>query len=216
MNPIFRDFFNDIKPIKMREQLVGISGAFRTEDDVLEYSFADTVKMAGHVCPTVSGAYVSCQKALEKLYPDEIPVRGDIAVTVYGAPDDGVYGVIGQVFSFVTGAAPNTGFKGLGTRFKRKDLLKFKDERIDPSAMCFEFRRLDNKKAVLVKFYSHKIPYPREKEARIGELIQKVVWDGATGAEKKEFQELWTDKVKTIVLDNKDIDKWMKVESVIQ
>lgn len=215
MADIFRDFFGEIKPVRMKDPLAEILGAFRTEDVVLEYSFADVIKMAGHACPTVSGAYVSCQKALEKLYPGEIPVRGDIAVTVYGAPDDGVYGVIGQVFSFITGAAPNTGFKGLGTRFKRKDLLKFKEESLDPLAMCFEFRRLDNKKAVLVKFYSHKMPYPREKEARMGELIQKVVWDGATDAEKKEFQDLWTDKVNTIVLDNKDIEKWLKIDLVI-
>ena len=62
-------------------------------------------------------------------------------VTVYGEPDEGVYGVMAQVFGFLTGAAPVTGFRGLGHRFKRKDLLKFNPEKIAPEAMCFEFRR---------------------------------------------------------------------------
>ncbi len=59
-------------------------------------------------------------------------------------PDEGVYGVIGQVFSFLTGAASTSGFKGLAQKFIRRDLLKFSSEKIDPEAMCFEFKRLDN------------------------------------------------------------------------
>ena len=168
--------------------------------------------MAGHACPTVSGAYLSCQKALEKLYPDEIPVRGQISVTVYGEPDEGVYGVMAQVFSFLTGAAAATGFRGLGPKFKRKDLLKFNPEKIDPQAMCFEFRRLDNGQAVLVRFYPQRIPFPPEKAKRLGELLEKVIWEAATDEEKAEFQELWLEKVKDMLLERKEIDRWLKVE----
>src|SRR3989304_9193622 len=109
---------------------------------------------------------------MEHLYPDRIPVRGAIAVTVFGEPDEGVYGVMAQVMSFITGAAPATGFKGLGTRFKRKDLLIFKPEKIDPEAMCFEFRRLDTGRAVLVRYYPGRGPFPEDKSLRMGGLIK--------------------------------------------
>ena len=115
MSDEFRDFFYTIDPIKLREPLAETLGAFKAGEGILEYSFIETVKMAGHACPTVSGAYLCCQEALNLLYPGEIPVRGNIEITIYGEPDEGVYGVMGQVFSFVTGAAPISGFKGLSS-----------------------------------------------------------------------------------------------------
>ncbi len=121
MNDSFRDCFKQVKPIRFREPLAATLGAFAGETAIIDYSFIDAVKMAGHACPTVSAAYLCCQAALEKLYGDTIPVRGEIAVTVYGEPDEGVYGVMAQVFSLLTGAAAATGFKGLGPKFKRKD-----------------------------------------------------------------------------------------------
>src|SRR3990172_11878575 len=154
----FRDFFQEVRPIRLQEPLAETLGALQGEGTALTYTFMDVIKLAGHACPTVAGAYLSCQKALEGLYPGEIPVRGDIAVTVYGEPDEGVYGVMAQVFAFVTGAAPETGFQGLGTRFKRKDLLRFNPRKPDPEAMCFEFRRADRQKTLLVKYYPKLVP----------------------------------------------------------
>jgi len=212
MSDIFRDFFTEVKPIKFKEPLAETLGAFKEEAVVLEYTFIDVVKMAGHACPTIAGAYLCCQKALEKLHPDEIPIRGEISITVYGDPDEGVYGVMGQVFSFLTGAAPTTGFRGLGYKFKRKDLLRFTPEKIDPEAICFEFRRLDDGKAVLVKFYPGEVPFPEEKGKRSGELLEKVIWEAAKEGERKEFQELWMEKVKDMLLGRKEIDRWLKLE----
>jgi hypothetical protein len=212
MNDVFVDFLQEVDPIKFREPLAETLGAINEKEAVLEYTFIDVVKMAGHACPTVAGAYLSCQKALEKLYPHEIPVRGNISVTVYGESDEGVYGVMSQVFSLLTGAASVTGFKGLGHKFKRKDLLKFTLEKIDPQAMCFEFKRLDSGKAVLVKFYSQQIPFPEDKAKRLGELLERVLWEAAKEAEKKEFQALWMEKVKDMLLDRKGIDRWLKIE----
>jgi hypothetical protein len=178
---------------------------------VLDYSFIDAVKMAGHACPTVAGAYLVCRKAIEALYPDEIPVRGDVAITVFGEADEGVYGVMGQVFTFLTGAAPASGFRGLGPKFNRKNLLKFVPKKIDLQAMCFEFGRLDTGRTVLVKFYPQQIPFSTEKGMRMGQLMEKVLWEADSGDEKKEFQELWTGKVRDM-LEAKNIDKWLKVE----
>lgn len=208
MNEVFRDFLKEVKPIKFREPLAEMLGAFKEDGSILDYTFIGAVKMAGHACPTVAGAYLVCQTALEKLYPDSVPVRGEIEITVYGEQDEGVYGVMGQVFSFLTGAAPATGFKGLGYKFKRKDLLKFNPEKIDPGAMCFGFKRIDNGKSVLVKFYPRKVPFTEDK----GELMEKVLWDAAKPQERKEFQDLWMEKVKTMVLDRKEINKWLVIE----
>jgi len=212
MSDIFRDFLKEVRPIKIREPLAETLGAFEVENTALEYNFVDVVKMAGHACPTVAGAYLSCQKALERLYPDEIPVRGEISVTVYGEPDEGVYGVMAQVFSYLTGAASATGFRGLGHRFRRKDLLKYNPDKIDSQAMCFEFSRLDNGRTVLVKFYPQQIPFPEEKAKRLAGLLEKVIWEAAREEERKEFQELWTDKVKGMLLEEKGIDRWLKIE----
>ncbi len=212
MSDIFRDFLKEVKPIKFKEPLAETLGVFKEDGATLEYTFVDAVKMAGHACPTVAGAYLSCQKALERLYLDEIPVRGEISVTVYGEPDEGVYGVMAQVFSFLTGAAPATGFRGLGHKFKRKDLLRFIPDKIDPQAMCFEFRRLDNGKAVLVKFYPQQIPFSAEKAKQLAELLEKVIWEAAKKEERKEFQELWMGRVRDMLLEEKGIDRWLKVE----
>ena len=207
---VFRDFFNDVKPIRLREPLAEALGAFKEKDAVVEYSFSDTVKMAGHACPTVASAYIACNKALEKLYPDSVPVRGDVSITVYGEPDETVYGVMSQVFSFITGAAWITGFRGLGHKFRRKDLLRFSTEKAKEEAMRFKFERTDNNKSVEVRLYHDKIPFSHEKAERLGELLEKVLWDAAKESEVKEFQNLWMEKVKAIT-DEKEINNWLKI-----
>jgi hypothetical protein len=116
---------------------------------------------------------------------------------------------MGQVFSFLTGAASITGFRGLGHKYRRKDLLRFEPRKLDPEAMCFEFRRLDNDTGILVKFYPRKVPFPPEKERRLGELLEKVIWEAAKEEERKEFQDLWMEKIRTMVLDRKDIQEWI-------
>ena len=212
MSDTFRDFLKEVRPILFKEPLAETLGAVKGEGATLEYTFVDVVKMAGHACPTVAGAYLSCQKALERLYLDRTPVRGEISITVYGEQDEGVYGVTAQIFSFLTGAAPATGFRGLGHKFKRKDLLRFIPDKIDPQAMCFEFRRLDNGKAVLVKFYPQRIPFSIEKTKQLANLLEKVIWEAAKENERKEFQELWMEKVRDMLLERKGIDRWLKLE----
>jgi hypothetical protein len=198
--------------IRLKEPLAQILGAFKEKDAVLEYRYTDVVKLAGHSCPTVTGAWLCCLYALKSLYPDEIPVRGEISITVYGEPDEGVYGVMSQVFGFITGAATMTGFKGLGTRFKRKDLLVFSNEKPDPQALCFRFTREDNGRTVLVKFYPWLIPLPQEKAKRTAELMENVISGGASVQESGEFQDLWMEKIQLMLVERKEIEDWLKVE----
>lgn len=209
----FRSFISKVEPVRMKEPLAAALGAFEDEEAaVLEYTYLDTIKAAGHACPTVTGAWLCCTEALKKLYPDSVPVRGEISVTVYGAPDEGVNGVMGQVYSYITGAAPETGFKGLGPKFRRKGLLTYSDEEVDPQAACFEFGRTDTGKTVLVKFYPWLIPFEPEKGQRVGELIEKVVIGSASPAERREFQDLWMEKIEGMVVERREIDSWLKVE----
>jgi hypothetical protein len=212
----FRSFFGEAEAIVLREPLAETLGAFSPEEGAaagtFTYTFADLVKLAGHACPTMAGSWLVCQSALRALYAEETPVRGEIAITVYGGPEEGTYGVMAQAFGLLTGAAPSTGFKGLGPRFKRKDLLSFSREKPDPQAMCFEFRRTDTGRAVLVRFSPRQIPFPQEKARRLGELMEKVVWEAARPAETTEFRELWMEKVRGMLVDRREIAAWLSVE----
>lgn len=210
---VFRKFIREAGPIRLREPLAEILGAFEEDGAILEYSFTDAVKMAGHSCPSVAGAFLCCQEALDRLYPgDDMPVRGEIAVTVYGGPDEAAYGAMSQVISLITGAAPATGFKGLGGSFVRKDLLTFSPAKPDPAAISFEFKRLDTDQAVLAKFYPWAIPFPEEKGRRLGELLGKVVSGAGSSEEKKEFRDLWMEKIEWMLAERRDIQNWLKVD----
>ncbi len=211
-DPIFRDFFYKVEPIQFREPLAETLGAFTEDNAVLKYTFIDAVKMAGHACPTVAGSYLICQAALKNLFGGEVPVRGNVAVTVYGEPDEGGYGVMAQVFSFLTGAASVTGFKGLGPKFGRKDLLTFSDETPDSTALCFKFIRLDNTKAIMVKFIPGMIPFPEEKSHRLGILMGRVLSGNANSEETDEFRDLWMEKVEAMLVNRKGIEDWLKIE----
>ena len=72
----FPAFFADIPPITLRDPLAELLGA--AENGLIEYHFADAVKLAGHSCPTVAGAWLMTVRALRALYGDETPVRGNI------------------------------------------------------------------------------------------------------------------------------------------
>lgn len=211
---VFRDLLEKAGPLRLREPLAAALGAFSADDAIIEYGITDAVKLAGHICPTVTGAYLCCARALEQLYgPGEVPERGSIAVTVYGEPDEGVYGVMAQVVGFITGAAPETGFKGLGGRFARKDLLRFSGEKPDEQAACFRFQREDTGAAVMERFRPWLIPFPAEKSQRMAVLMEAVVGGYAGKDELADFQELWMEKISGM-LAREDIDSWLEVEPV--
>jgi len=210
----FRDVFYKVRPILMKEPLAETLGVFGSENVVLEYSFIDVVKAAGHACPTVTGAYLCCQEALDDLFAGETPARGEIGITIYGRHDEGALGVMSQVFTYITGAATETGFKGLGSRFKRKDLMKFAAEKLDEEAICFRFERLDTGKAVIVRFYPWLIPFPADKSQRLAALMQQVVTGGADEGERGEFRDLWVEKIMDMALERKEIGSWLQIENV--
>ena len=68
-------FFNEIETIKLKDELSDFLGTFK--DGIVEFSYLDVVKSAGHSCPTVAGAYLMAREGLKALYEDEIPKRGE-------------------------------------------------------------------------------------------------------------------------------------------
>ena len=189
-----QDFFDEAEEIRLKDPLTYALGSME-HDEVLVFRFPDVVKMAGHSCPTVSGAYKATAKALKSLYGDEIPVRGDVRVTILGGVDDLAYGPVSQVFTLITGAATDLGFKGIGGRFMRHNLLYFDEDNFEPGIFIFE--RIDTGEKVKVAFNPQVLP----QTPRLGELIPQVISERADEAEKEEFFSLWQGKVKMILLE---------------
>jgi len=184
----YPSFYNDIETIQLKDSLSSFLGAF--EDGVIEFSFLDVVKSAGHSCPTVLGAYLMAKEGLKALYPDEIPKRGEIMVEFKENENDGVAGVISLVITQITGATVNLGFKGLAGEFNRKNLMYF-DSKINSNV---RFTRKDNNKSVEISYDASSIPV----DSRVSLLMQRCIQNRASKEETKEFGILWQNRVKEI------------------
>ena len=78
MTETFPAFFAQAPTLRVRDPLAQFLGA--ATDGLLEYHYADAVRLAGHSCPTVAGAYLLTRRGLRALYGDDLPERGNIAV----------------------------------------------------------------------------------------------------------------------------------------
>src|SRR3546814_21051667 len=86
------DFFDHVRKVTVYDPLAELLGA--AQDGLIEYSYADAVKLAGHSCPTVAGAYLMTLTPLSRLYGRDLPERGHIKVEF---PDDQQNGVTGSI-----------------------------------------------------------------------------------------------------------------------
>lgn len=196
----YPQFFNKIPTIKLQDDLASFLGAF--EDGIIEFSYLDVVKSAGHSCPTVLGAYLMTLKGLEALYENEIPKRGEIIVEFKESQITGVAGVIGNVIMNITGAATTNGFKGIAGKFDRNHLMKFEQDINDSSV---RFTRVDSLKSVDV-FYN---PISIKPHEDMNFLMQKCIQGNATKDEKLEFGKLWQKRVEDI---SNNIDEVIKIK----
>lgn len=195
-----QDFFADVEPIAMRDPLASVLGA--TEDDApIYYRYTDCVKVAGHACASVSSAFQMTKVALKALYGDELPVRGEIEVRYAGDRTSGANGPIGQVIQFLTGAAIETGFHGLGGRYGRDNKFHY-DETMDTGqpGIVAEYKRLDTGKAVTVAANPGVIPMTAE-EMEYAQLMPQVVMGQATAGEREKFYKFWQGKNRKILLE---------------
>jgi len=118
------------------------------------------------------------------------------------------YGPMSQVISLITGAAPITGFAGLGRRFRRRNYLVFDEKEFKYNT--FIFQRLDTKKTVEVTYNSDLIP----EDPKLGELISLVLSGQATEDEKKDFKRAWQEKVRKVLLEEKNIPGLFEVKEI--
>lgn len=187
----FPDYFARVPGITLYDPLAELLGA--ADGGRIDYAFADAVKLAGHACPTVAGAWLATVCALRALYGEATPERGQIRVELAEAQDSGVAGVMASIATLLTGAAGDGGFKGLGGRFSRRQLLRFGVSGV----AGFRFTRLDTKAAVDCVLHLNYVA----ADPRLGQLLPAVVHGQASPADASLFRELWQQRVETILLD---------------
>lgn len=192
----FPDFFAEAPTITLRDPLAAFLGA--SEGGVMSYAYIDVVKLAGHSCPTVAGTYLMVRSGLRHLYDDEIPERGSIEVHMRSPRDKGVTGVMAAVATLITGAAPETGFGGIGAngRFARRDLLHF-DAPIDG---LLALRRCDNSRGVILDLDMSVVSSAREMQV----LFPKAVAGQANEDELARFAALWQARVEQMLVKHAD------------
>ena len=200
----FPNFFADVPALKLHDGLAQLLGA--SDDGVIEYHYADAVRLAGHSCPTVAGGWLSARAALRHLYGDDMPERGGVSVFLNDAEDAGVTGVIGQVLTLITGAAANNGFHGLGGRHARHHLLHY----AQGDVAGVRFTRNDNGEAVEVEIDT--APVPADPMQRL--LMQQVMTGQADVAQRREFGRLWQDRVRRMLIEHADDPAVVKVRAL--
>ena len=200
----FPDFFGEVPALRLHDSLAQLLGA--SDDGVIEYHYADAVRLAGHSCPTVAAAWLSARAALRHLYPDGLPERGGICVYLNEAEEAGATGVIGQVLTLVTGAAADNGFKGLGGRHARNRLLHYAQG--DVSGI--RFRRNDTGRTIEVEIDTG--PVPADPMQRL--LIRLVLAGQADDAQRREFGRLWQDRVRRMLIGHADDPAVVKVRAL--
>ncbi len=188
----YPDFFDTVEHIKLRDELAEFLGS--AEDGLVEFSFSDIVKNAGHSCPTVAGAYLMVLEGLKVLYPDEVAKRGEIRVDFKESVESGVAGVIGNVVANITGATTNSGFKGIGGRFNRTNLM-FYDSDIESN---MRLTRIDTGKCVDVFYAPGKVVQP-------GEIMQTAMSPNSSEEQKKNFPVLWQQMVEKIFANSSEV-----------
>ena len=199
----FPDFFAEVPTLTLHDGLAQLLGA--SDDGVIEYHYADAVRLAGHSCPTVAGGWLSARAALRHLYGDELPERGSISVYLNGAENAGVAGVIGQVLTLVTGAAAANGFHGLGGRHVRSNLLHYAQSDVQG----VRFKRNDTGAEVEIEIDTS----PVAADPMMRSLMQLSMTDQANAAQRREFGRLWQDRVRRLLINHADDPAVVKVRA---
>ncbi|OQY04997.1 MAG: hypothetical protein B6I22_08245 [Desulfobacteraceae bacterium 4572_123] len=187
----YQMFFDEIESIVLKDELAEFLGV--NEDGIVEITYLDIVKVAGHSCATVAGGYLTALKGLKALYPGEIPKRGEIKIEIKKASTEDNSGVVGCVLSNITGATTDYGFGGIqGGKFNRRNLL-FYNAPIDTD-VCFT--RLDTQKQIGINYCPGKVVNPMQ-------ILMSAINPDATPEDKKLFPKRFQEMVKTI-FDNGD------------
>lgn len=188
----YPEFYNQVETITLYDPLSDFLGAF--EDGMIEFSYLDVVKSAGHSCATMAGAYLMTLTALKALYKGETAQRGGIKIFFKGDMEEGVMGVISNTFSLITGATELSGFKGIGGNFARHSLMSFNAD----IRGGFRFERTDTGDSVDLVYK----PIPPDDKQML--LMQKIMGKQASTEDVIEFKALWQERVRKTLLEHKE------------
>lgn len=186
-----QQFFDEVPRIRVQDPLARLLGC--AVDGELDYGFGDAVRLTGHACPTVASAYWMTYLALEHLYPQQLPQRGGIKVEFREDVHHGTNGVMAAVVQMLTGAEDGAGFKGLGGRFSRAGLIRYRPDLL----ALMRFTRLDTQEAVEVSVDTALVP----ADPALPRLLERCAAGRATAAEEREFGRLWMLRVRRLLLD---------------
>lgn len=184
-------FFDEVPRLCVHDPLAEALGC--AEGGILDYGYADAVRLTGHSCPTVAAAYWLTWLALHELYGDELPERGGVRVSFRDDARVGSTGVVATVVQMLTGAAGGSGFKGLGGRFSRAGLQRFVPE----LPMSLRYQRIDTGEAVDATTDLTLAP----PDPLLDGLIERCVQGKATPGELAELGARWQRRVKSLLLD---------------
>jgi hypothetical protein len=212
-----QDHIMDVQDIEMYEPFSDLFGQ-RELGRPVDYTYEETVKLVGHSCGATASAWEITKKALEVLYPDgEIPVRGNIKVYAPGAEDEWNIGVIGDVITYITGAAPATGFSGAwfgngagpypgDPVYKRRNKMLYTDDCVGtfpPNGMIWTFERIDTDPPAKVCLRFKFVDFPPlgdigiqpPTDANWKLLGAKVASGDATPEEEELHTTWWNDRI---------------------
>ncbi|ENV9588780.1 TPA: hypothetical protein WN538_002009 [Neisseria gonorrhoeae] len=201
------EFFDRAPTLTVQDPLAAFLGA--AENGILTYRYADAVRLCGHSCPTVAGAYLMVIKGLKALYGEELPERGGIEAAMQGTRDEGTVGITASVVQLLTGAAPETGFGGIGMqgRFARRNLLSFGAGEINGT---LTLRRKDSGKTVAVSLNAALQPFAPQMR----DIMPKAVGGSASAKELERFGQLWQARVKAFLTESADDPQFVIVREL--
>ncbi|HGP7456814.1 FmdE family protein [Neisseria gonorrhoeae] len=201
------EFFDRAPTLTVQDPLAAFLGA--AENGILTYRYADAVRLCGHSCPTVAGAYLMVIKGLKALYGEELPERGGIEAAMQGTRDESTVGITASVVQLLTGAAPETGFGGIGMqgRFARRNLLSFGAGEINGT---LTLRRKDSGKTVAVSLNAALQPFAPQMR----DIMPKAVGGSASAKELERFGQLWQARVKAFLTESADDPQFVIVREL--
>ncbi len=213
-----QNYIDKVPPIMMRDPLLEMLGQ---TDTAIPYTYEESVKLTGHSCMVVAAAWSMTRKALVELYPNgEAPVRGQIAIQAPGAEDEWNIGVIGEVMTYITGAAPKTGFpgsafgKGNALAIRRNKILYTeKHVNLAPPMMQWIFTRTDNHRKVAAK-WNIKLVQPPMSEEIIAVPGKRLAAGELTPEESAAFIKKWNDAANFVLQNADTLDGLVTVTSL--
>lgn len=189
----YQNFFDEIEAITLYDELAEFLGV--NDTGIIEISYIDIVKTAGHSCGTVAGAYLTALLGLKALFREELPKRGEIKVELKRTATQENAGVVGCVLSNITGATTDYGFAGIPTgKFCRRELLIYSAD-IETDV---RFTRLDIGESVGINYYPQKVVNPMK-------ILMSAIGKDASKEDKATFPVRFQEMVHTLFKEKETV-----------